>query len=62
MTIKKLHCSRDLSLDLRNRRLKCYVFPDLLHGVEAWTLNVYCEQKLEAFEMWTYHRQNILQT
>jgi len=53
---KKLLCSRDLSLDLRTRMLKCYVFPVLLYGVEAWTLNVYCEQKLEAFEMWTYLR------
>jgi len=25
-------------------------------GVDAWTLNGYCEQKLEAFEIWTYRR------
>lgn len=56
MKIKKLLCSRDLNLDLRTRMLKCYVFPVLLYGVEAWTLNVYCERKLEAFEMWTYRR------
>jgi len=26
------------------------------YGVEAWTLNVYCERKLEVLEMWTYRR------
>jgi len=67
MRIKKLLCSRDLSMDLRTRMLKCYVFAVLLYGVEAWTLNVYCERKLEAFEMWTYRRMlripwNILQS
>jgi len=36
--IKKLLCSRDLSMDLRTRMLKC---PVLLYGVEPWTLNVY---------------------
>jgi len=51
MRIKKLLCSRDLSVDLRTRMLRCYVFPVLLYGVEAWTLNVYCGRKLEAFDM-----------
>jgi len=54
--IKKLLCSRDLSWDQRTRMLKCYVFPVLLYSVEAGTLNVYCERKLEAFKIWTYRR------
>jgi len=56
MRVKKLLCRRDLSLDLGTRMLKCYVFPVLLYGVEAWTLNVYCERKLEAYKMRTYRR------
>jgi len=51
MSIKKLLYSRDLSMEIRPRMLKCYVFLIILYGVEAWTLNVYCGQKLEAFEM-----------
>lgn len=34
--------------------LRCYVFSDLLDGMEAWTLlkkNI--SDRLEAFEMWT---------
>uniref|UniRef100_A0A8D8UV16 Craniofacial development protein 2 n=2 Tax=Cacopsylla melanoneura TaxID=428564 RepID=A0A8D8UV16_9HEMI len=54
--IKKMLCSRDLSLDLRVRMLKCYVFSVLYYGVETWTLNKECEKRLEAFEMWTYRR------
>lgn len=54
--IRKLLCSRDLSLDLRVRMLRCYVFPVLLYGAETWTLNVHYERKLEAFEMWAYRR------
>jgi len=37
----KLFCSRNLSLDLKTRMLKCYVFLVLLYDVEAWTLNEY---------------------
>uniref|UniRef100_A0A8D8SJ40 Craniofacial development protein 2 n=2 Tax=Cacopsylla melanoneura TaxID=428564 RepID=A0A8D8SJ40_9HEMI len=48
--------ARDLSINLRTRLLKCYVFPVLLYGVEAWTLNKECERKLQAFEMWSYRR------
>jgi len=56
MKIKKLLSRRDLSLDLRTCMLKCYVFPVFLYCVEAWTLNVYYERKLETFEMWSYRR------
>jgi len=51
------------ALDLRTRMIKCYVLPVLLYGVEAWTFNVYCQQKLETFEMmripWTEHVTNV---
>lgn len=36
--------------------LKCYIFPFFLYGAEPWAFSVYCEQKLEDFEMWIYRR------
>ncbi|KAI5746880.1 hypothetical protein M8J77_008501 [Diaphorina citri] len=56
VNMKRILCSRDLSLNLRTRLLKCYVFSVLLYGVEAWTLNKASEKRLQAFEMWTYRR------
>lgn len=37
--MRSLLSTRDLSLETRTRLLKCYIFPILLYGVEAWTLN-----------------------
>lgn len=54
--IQKVLTSRDLTMDLRIRLLRCYVFSILLYGVEAWTLTEAMCKKLEAFEMWTYRR------
>lgn len=38
--------------DITTPVLKCYVFPTLLYGVEAWTT----AKRLEAFKLWCYHR------
>uniref|UniRef100_A0A8D9DVR2 Craniofacial development protein 2 n=1 Tax=Cacopsylla melanoneura TaxID=428564 RepID=A0A8D9DVR2_9HEMI len=56
LKMRPILSSHDLSLDTRVRLLKCYVFPILLYGVEAWTLNKECEDRLQAFEMWAYRR------
>lgn len=54
--MKQLLTSRQLSLNLRLRLVKCYVFPVLLYGMEGWTLlDQHCK-KIEAFEMWIYRR------
>lgn len=56
---KSVLTSRDLSLRLRMRYARCYVWSVLLYllyGVETWTLNTKTINKLEAFEMWTYRR------
>ena len=50
-----LYCN-DLSLDTKMRIVRCYIFPVLLYGVEAWTLTQAAEKKIEAFEMWIYRR------
>lgn len=54
--MKKILCGRDLSLTLRMRMVRCYVFSVLLYGVESWTLTENTMKKLEAFELWTYRR------
>ncbi|CAG9837495.1 unnamed protein product [Diabrotica balteata] len=54
--MRKLLISKDLSLPLKLRIVKCYIFPILLYSVEAWTLTETLTRKLEAFEMWVYRR------
>lgn len=54
--MRNVLCSHDLSLDLKIRILRCYVFSTLLYGVEAWTLTEASIKKLQAFEMWCYRR------
>uniref|UniRef100_A0A8D8WNS4 Craniofacial development protein 2 n=2 Tax=Cacopsylla melanoneura TaxID=428564 RepID=A0A8D8WNS4_9HEMI len=56
VNMRSLLSARDLGLETKTRLLKCYIFPILLYGVEAWTLNKECEKRLQAFEMWTYRR------
>ena len=54
--MRNVLCNRDLSLTLRIRLLKCYVFSVLFYGVEAWTLKQDMINRLKPFEMWTYRR------
>lgn len=49
-------CNRNLSINIRLRVLKCYVWSVLLYGCETWTLKVKHLNKLEAFELWCYRR------
>jgi hypothetical protein len=48
--------SHNLSLQLKIRLLRCYVFSTLLYGAETWTLTKATSNKLEAFELWLYRR------
>lgn len=54
--LRKFLTDRRLDFGLRYKMLKCYVWPVLLYGMEAWTLKVTSINKLEAFEMWTLRR------
>ncbi|CAG9835438.1 unnamed protein product [Diabrotica balteata] len=53
-SMKQIFTSNNLTLPLKIRVLKCYVFPVLLYGMEAWTMTVTLTKKVEAFEMWSY--------
>ena len=49
-------CNDNLSLKLRQRLIKCYVWSVLLYGCETWSLKVNIMNRLEAFEMWLHRR------
>ena len=49
--MRSFFCDDNLNLKLRQKMVKCYVWPILLYGVEAWTLKVTPMNRLEAFEM-----------
>ncbi|CAG9837530.1 unnamed protein product [Diabrotica balteata] len=52
----KLFKCHDLSMPIKIRLLRCYIFPILLYGVESWTLTYATYKKIEAFEMCLYCR------
>ena len=54
--MKTFFVSRNLSLKLKIRMVRCYILPVLLYGVEAWTMTEALMRKLESFEMWIYRR------
>lgn len=56
VTWKPVLCNRNLSMNIRKRVLRCYVWSVLLYGCETWTLKVTMINKLEAFELWCYRR------
>lgn len=56
MNMKKYFSSRDISIQLKLRMLKCYVFSVLFYSMEAWSLKKEHLNKLNAFEMWLYRR------
>lgn len=56
LKMKNLLTNPTLSLDIRYRFVKTYIFSILLYGVETWTLGIRAMRRLEAFEMWVYRR------
>jgi len=54
--MKKLFTSKDTSLQLKLRLVRCYIFSVLFYGVEAWTTTEATLKRLESFEMGIYRR------
>ena len=54
--VKHLIINRSLSLKLRRRFIKCYVWSTLMYGCEAWTITKDMETKIQAAEMWFFRR------
>ena len=55
-SMPKILISRNISIELRSRIAKCYIWSTLLYGAETWTLTKVTSDKLEAFEMWLNRR------
>ena len=47
---------RNLSLGLKKKLLKCYVFTVFIYGSEAWNFNKELCRKIRSFELWCYRR------
>ena len=62
-SMAKILTSRNISIELRSRIAKCYIWSTLLYEAETWTLTQITSDKLEAFEMWLYRRnvKNIME-
>ena len=48
--------SLSINLKARVRKLKCFVWSELLYGCEAWTIRKDLRRKLDAAEMWFIRR------
>ena len=55
-SMAKILTSRNISIALRSRIAKCYVWSTLVYRAELWTLTKVTSDKSEAFEMWLYRR------
>ena len=47
---------RKLSIPLKVRLLKCFIWSVLLYGCESWTLSAALTRNIDATEMWFYRR------
>ena len=56
ISMRRFFVRSDLSLELRVRMVRCYIFSVLLYGCESWTLDTSMEKKIDAFEMYIYRR------
>ena len=54
--VKHLITNTSISINLRKRFIKSYVWSTLMYGYEAWTSNKNMVKKIEAAEMWFYRR------
>ena len=54
--MKTFFVSRNLSLKLKIKMVKCYILLVLLYGVEALTMTEALMRRLKSFKMWIYWR------
>ena len=56
LRMKRLLTNPTISLHIRYRFVKAYIYSIVLYGTESWTLKARSMQRLEAFEMWVMRR------
>ena len=54
--IRNLVTNSKISMEIRKRFIKYYVWSVLLYGCETWTMSTTDEKKMEAVEMWCHRR------
>ena len=54
--MRKVLTNMNISMRLRLRLLKCFIWSVLLYGCEAWTLDQKLRRRIEAVEMWFLRR------
>ena len=54
--MKNIFRDHKLTISLKTRLSKCFVWSVLLYGCETWTLTTKTKQRIEAIEMWFYRR------
>jgi len=54
--MRPILCNKNLSFKTRYRVLKCYVNPIFVYNSETWTIDSRAEDRINAFEMWTFRR------
>ena len=54
--MRTLLSNMSLSIELRVRVLRCYVWSIFLYGAETWTISAVMRNRIEAAEMWFYRR------
>ena len=52
--MKTILTNGNISLKLRKRFIQTYIWSTMLYGCEAWTINQYSANIIEAAEMWIY--------
>ncbi|KAL4149828.1 hypothetical protein QTP88_003684 [Uroleucon formosanum] len=56
MNKRNLLCSKNMSIRVKKRLIKVYVWSVALYGCETWVLNKAEQKFLESFEMWCWRR------
>ena len=56
VSMKQIFLSRNVSMHLKLRLIKCYIFSILTYGSETWTINKLMENRICAFEIWIFRR------
>ena len=54
--MRKILTNMNITMRLRMRLVKCFVWSVLTYGCEAWTLDKRMKRRLEAMEMWILRR------
>lgn len=56
LRMKSLLTNPTLSLNIRYRFVKTYIYSILSYGTETWTLGTRLKRRSETFKMWVMHR------